>query len=136
MDWFDSLDAPALWRVFSVLFLGWSAFFFGRTLFAGRIPLIEQIARVSDPDMTAPMRRYTRVLTAVWAAYFVCAALAAIGWRGASAGAGAWVWAGTIVLFVGERCVRPLFFPGKSFPGLVQQLRDTWRVWHPRRPAE
>ena len=140
MDWFESLDAPALWRAFSVLLLGWSAFFFGRTLLAGRIPLIEQIARVSDPDMTPPMRRYTRRLTAVWATYFVFAALLAIGSRqagaGAGAGAGAWVWAGAIALFVGEHWLRPRIFPGKSFPGLGQQLRDTWSVWHPKRPTD
>ncbi|MBG9388466.1 hypothetical protein [Caenimonas aquaedulcis] len=136
MDWFEPLDAPAFWRVASACFLAGSAFFFGRTLRAGRIPLIEQIARVSDPDMTPAMRRYTRGLTALWSLYFAGAAALAIGWRDAGAGAGAWVWAGAILLFVGEHQLRPLFFPGKSFPGLGQQLRDTWSVWHPRRPVE
>jgi uncharacterized membrane protein len=120
----------------SALFLAGSAFFFGRTLRAGQTPLIEQIARVSDPAMTVPMQRYTRWLTAVWAAYFVIAALVAVGVRNAGASAGAWVWAGAGLLFVGEHWLRPRFFPGKTFPGLRQQLRDTWRVWHPRRTTD
>jgi hypothetical protein len=37
-----------------------------------------------------------------------------------------------VLLFVGERWVRPWFFPGEVFPGLVQQLRDTWSIWRRR----
>jgi uncharacterized membrane protein len=128
----QSLDAHTLLRAVSVLVLGWLAYFFGRTLRPGAIPLIERIAAMSDPEMTLPLRRYTRRLTAVWCAYFVVAALMSIAAAKYSLGAGAWVWAGSAALFVGEHRLRPWFFPGHAFPGLAQQLRDTWSVWHPR----
>jgi uncharacterized membrane protein len=117
--------------------LAWLAFFFGRTLRRGQVPLIERIASVSDPEMTPPLRRYTRRLTAVWSAYFVAAALLCLAAGPSWTGAGAWVWVGTAVLFIGEHRLRPRLFPGRSFPGLAQQVRDTWRVWHPgKRAAE
>jgi uncharacterized membrane protein len=75
--------------------------------------------------------RYTRALTALWSLYFVvvatAAALAGWGFEQVSVGvAGA-----SAVLFVGEHCVRRLIFPGEWFPGLIQQVRDTVRVWRP-----
>jgi uncharacterized membrane protein len=126
----QSLDGASLWWAASILMLAWLAFFFGRTLRPGRTPLIERIASVSDPELTDPLRRYTRRLTAVWCAYFVVAALLSLAVGRSWAGAGGWVWLGTFVLFVGEHRLRRLVFPGKSFPGLVQQVRDTWSVWH------
>jgi len=112
--------------------LGWLAIFFGRTLRAGQTPLIEQIARVSEPDMPPALCRYTRWLTAIWCAWFVFAACISV------AGAGflrisAMTWAGTLLLFIGERVLRPFLFPGRVFPGLVQQCRDTLQVWGPGR---
>lgn len=132
MDWLPSLEALTLWRALSVLVLLWLAYFFGRTLRRGATPLIERIATVSDPEMTPPLRRYTRRLTGIWCAYFVVAALLSAAAGPYPLQAGAWVWAGTAVLFVGEHWLRPRFFPGRAFPGLAQQLRDTWSVWHPR----
>ena len=113
--------------------LGWLAFFFGRTLAPGQVPLIEQVARLSEPQMTPALCRYTRLLTALWCAYFVLAALlsVAVAVAGLAGTTSALVWLGTAVLFAGERWLRPRFFPGHTFPGLAQQLRDTWRVWHP-----
>jgi uncharacterized membrane protein len=133
VDWLQTLDALTLWRGVTVLVLGWLAYFFGRTLRPGAIPLIERIAAVSEPEPTPSLRRYTRVLTAVWCAYFVVAALLSIVAAQHPAGAGAWVWAGTAVLFVGEHWLRPRFFPGRVFPSLAQQIRDTWSVWGPGR---
>jgi hypothetical protein len=43
--------------------------------------------------------------------------------------------AASALLFVGEYWVRLRLFPGESFPGLVQQVRDTVSVWRPRREA-
>jgi uncharacterized membrane protein len=115
------------------LVLLWLAFFFGRTLRAGQTPLIERIARQGNPDMPPALRRYTRWLTAIWCAYFVIAAAltatASLGYAATSLV----VWSGTIVLFVGERMIRPWLFPGEVFPGLLQQIRDTWSAWRPHR---
>jgi uncharacterized membrane protein len=127
----QSLHDGVLWRAISFLMLGWLAVFFGRTLRPGQVPLIERIARVSDPAMPLPLRRYTRRLTAVWCGYFVIAALLSVTAGRALPGMGVLVLLGSAVLFVGEHWLRPRFFPGQAFPGLVQQLRDTWAVWHP-----
>ena len=127
----QSLHDGVLWRALSFLMLGWLAVFFGRTLRPGQVPLIEQIARVSDPAMPLPLRRYTRRLTAVWCGYFVIAALLSVSIGHAFPRTGVWVLLGSAVLFVGEHRLRPRLFPGQAFPGLVQQLRDTWAVWHP-----
>lgn len=125
----QALEVVDVWRVLPVLVLGWLAYFFGRTLFPGRVPLIERIARVGDPDLPPPLRRYTRQLTTLWCAYFLTAAVVSFavdlppGWAGTLA------WAGAVVLFVGEHWLRPHLFPGRSFPGLGQQLLDTLSVW-------
>ena len=47
------------------------AFFFGRTLRAGREPLINRIARKEHPDLPPDMERHARWLTKVWTACFV-----------------------------------------------------------------
>lgn len=127
----QSLHDGVLWRAASLVMLGWLAVFFGRTLAPGQTPLIERIARLSDPAMTAPLRRYTRLLTAIWCGYFVIAALVSVCLAGAFPGIGLLVLLGSAILFVGEHRLRPHLFPGQAFPGLVQQVRDTWSVWRP-----
>jgi uncharacterized membrane protein len=119
-------------RILPIVVLGWLALFFGRTLRAGATPLIERVARIGKPSLSAPLCRYARGLTALWCAYFAVAAVwvALAGWGVERAGVG--VVAGSAVLFVGEHCVRRLLFPGEWFPGLVQQVRDTVQVWRPR----
>lgn len=117
----------------------WLAFFFGRTLRQGAMPLIERIARCGKPALSAPLCRYTRRLTALWSAYFVLAALVSAGVN--VLGVRAWaalnavVWAGTLLLFVGEHSVRKRLFPDEQFPGLLQQVRDTWSIWRGPAPA-
>lgn len=134
MDWLASLSLATVWRGVSVLMLAWLAIFFGRTLAPGRVPLVERIARVSDPELKPPLKRYTRRLTAIWAGYFVIAALLALsGFGGWSFNAGAWVGLGSAALFVGEHWLRRRIFPGEVFPGLAQQVHDTWSIWHPRK---
>jgi uncharacterized membrane protein len=126
-DAFDSL------RFLAPLPLLWLAAFFARTLRTGRTPLIERIARRSTPALSPQLCRYTRRLTAAWCSYFLAAAaLSAVNaWIGAiGAGRiGIAVVAGSVVLFVGEHWARPWMFPQEAFPGLIQQLRDSWIVF-------
>jgi hypothetical protein len=96
----QSLHDGVLWRAASLLMLGWLAVFFGRTLAPGQTPLIERIARLSDPAMTAPLRRYTRLLTAIWCGYFVIAALVSACLAHAFPGIGLLVLLGSAILFV------------------------------------
>jgi uncharacterized membrane protein len=111
------------------LFLIGLAVFFGRTLRRGSMPLIERIARQGTPSLSLPLQRYTRALTVLWCAYFVVAAIVAALATSSPAWVGLLAWAGTVVMFVGERLLRPRFFPHEEFPGLLQQLRDTVAVW-------
>jgi uncharacterized membrane protein len=115
------------------LVLLWLGLFFGRTLRAGAVPLIERIARQRKPALSEALCRYTRRLTAVWCAYFVIAAFltvaAHLGFRQASVG----VAAVSALFFVGEYWLRLRLFPHEAFPNLVQQVRDTVQVWRPPR---
>ena len=132
MGLFESFATVTSWRAVSVLVLAWLAFFFGRTLRTDRVPMIERIARVSDPALTPGLCRYTRRLTAVWCAYFVIAALVVAIVQPPLAWTSTLIWIGALLLFVGEHGLRPHIFPGHRFPGVVQQLRDTLHVWRQR----
>lgn len=123
----------AVLRYVPTLVLLWLAFFFGRTLRVGAVPLIERVARIGKPDLSAALCRYTRLLTTLWCAYFIAAAAltaaANLGFERASVG----VAAVSTLFFVGEFWLRRRLFPGEYFPGLAQQVRDTVRVWRPSR---
>ena len=127
--------ATACWRYMPVLVLLWLAFFFGRTLQSGTTPLIERIARRGNPVLSAALCRYTRRLTAIWCVYFLIAAALTLAAHVGVRAFGFGVAAVSALLFVGEYWVRLRLFPGESFPGLVQQVRDTVSVWRPRREA-
>ncbi len=119
-------------RFVAPLVLLWLAFFFGRTLRAGATPLIERIARRRTPFLPRPLGRSTRRLTALWCAYFVVAAGLTGSAEASYAMVSLAVWSGSVVLFVGERWIRPRLFPGEVFASLAQQLRDTVGVWRER----
>ena len=127
--------ATACWRYVPVLVLLWLAFFFGRTLRSGATPLIERIARRGNPVLSVTLCRYTRRLTAIWCAYFLAAAALTLAAHAGVSSFGLAVAAASTLLFVGEYWVRLMLFPGESFPGLVQQVRNTLSVWRPRREA-
>ena len=125
-------QAGAMLRLLAPLVLLWLAFFFGRTLRAGQVPLIERIARRGNPALGAALCRYTRRLTAIWCVWFIVAAVLSVTARLPYGILSLVVWGGTVLLFVGERLIRPWFFPAEVFPGLVQQVRDTLSIWRPR----
>ena len=129
----SALFASAGLRYLPPFVLLWLAFFFGRTLQPGEVPLIERIARASMPPLSPALRRYTRGLTAAWCGYFLFAALLAVaanaGFRAASFG----VASASALFFVGEYWLRrQILFRDQAFPGLIQQVRDTAAVWRLR----
>jgi uncharacterized membrane protein len=127
--------AAAALRLLPTLVLLWLAWFFGRTLRAGEMPLIERVARIAKPALSPSLVRYTRVLTAIWCAYFVGVAVlnlaADLGFSRLSLG----VALASAAFFVIEYGLRRLLYPDEYFPNLIEQVRDTVRVWRPRRDA-
>ena len=85
--------------------------------------------------LSVTLCRYTRRLTAIWCAYFLAAAALTLAAHAGVSSFGLAVAAASTLLFVGEYWVRLMLFPGESFPGLVQQVRNTLSVWRPRREA-
>ena len=130
LEWFRATDP---WRVVSLFALGWLACFFGLTLRAGQVPLIERIARVAIPDLPPALCRYTRRLTALWSLYFVLACLLSLSGALAFGLTAVAVTLGALVLFVGEFWLRRSLFPQQTFPRLSEQIRHTLFVWR-RRP--
>jgi uncharacterized membrane protein len=126
LEWIRSADP---WRVIPVVALGWLAYFFGRTLRAGRVPLIERIARIGIPELPLALCRYTRRLTTLWCMYFVVAGLLSLFGPLPHGLTGLVVALGALVLFVGEHRLRSILFPGQDFPSLGQQIRHTMIVW-------
>lgn len=55
------------------------AWFFGRTLLAGRTPLITLLARAIRGPLPLPVARYTRAVTVFWCAIMLVMALANLG---------------------------------------------------------
>jgi uncharacterized membrane protein len=83
--------------------------------------------------LPVPLCRYARWLTAIWCGYFLgAAALSAIVTVSGEVSyhfMDLAVLAGSVLLFVGEHWLRRRFFPDETFPGLLQQIRDTWSIW-------
>lgn len=67
---------PALLRWYPVLLSSMLLCLFALSLKFGP-PLIERIARLSEPELPDIAVRYTRLVTQVWAAFFFCNALIA-----------------------------------------------------------
>lgn len=105
------------------------AWVFGRTLAAGRRPLITRLALTVHPDLPAPMQAYTRSVTLAWTVFFV-----------AMTGASLFLWAigeaywwsvlanlltapAVVMMFVGEYLVRRLRYPGFPHADLMAGIR-------------
>jgi len=124
--------ASASVRYLPTLVLLWLAFFFGRTLSKGEVPLIERVARAAKPILSPALCRYTRGLTALWSVYFAVAALLPIVTHLQFHSASFGVASVSAAFFVVEYWLRRfVLFPDETFPGLLQQLRDTIHVWRP-----
>lgn len=68
--WQQALTSWIIYSTPVIIFIG-LAFFFGRTLLAGRTPLITNIATVMSPSgLHADETRYTRNITVVWTMFF------------------------------------------------------------------
>jgi uncharacterized membrane protein len=74
LGWFwPMLDNPATWLYFlqNVGFSSVFAVLFGRTLLAGRQPLVTMLAAATHEEMSPLLLRYTRQVTLAWTLFFV-----------------------------------------------------------------
>lgn len=105
------------------------ALLFGLTLRAGEVPLITAMGERLHETMTPAMRRYTRVLTTLWAAYFVAMIVFSV----ALYVLAPWPWwslycnvvtpLAVVVLFVGEHLWRRVAHPEFERVSLLRVLQ-------------
>jgi uncharacterized membrane protein len=65
-----ALDSPRLLRWYPVLISSFMLGLFGLSLFRG-MPLVERLARITDPDLPERAIPYTRHVTQVWCGFFL-----------------------------------------------------------------
>lgn len=118
-----------------VLFPLGLAILFGRTLCAGRVPLIVGVAQALSGDYGARRARYARALTTVWTAVFVLMALEALV-LATIAPPWLWSWMTNVVnyvillcLFMVELCFRWWLFgvPRHPLAAFRRLIRLDWR---------
>jgi uncharacterized membrane protein len=106
------------------------AYFFGRTLQAGRVPFIVRVARMEHPDLPPDMEAYARRLTALWTACFVAmvVAAAALAFALPFASWARWVnglgYGLPAILFAGELAYRTRRFPQRAHASLGHLVRN------------
>jgi uncharacterized membrane protein len=109
MPWLNLVPNTLIYASLSLLF--------GRTLIAGRTALITQLATRIHGSLPAPIERYTRQTTWVWACYFVLTILVswvlyfAVSFEAWSVFSNLLSLPLLIALFVGEYVYRRLAFP-------------------------
>ncbi|GAB7530846.1 membrane protein [Pseudomonas sp. 3A(2025)] len=64
------LDSPRVLRWYPVLISAFMLCLFGTSLIRG-MPIVERMARLSDPDLPEVAIRYTRQVTWVWCGFFL-----------------------------------------------------------------
>lgn len=104
-------------------------FIFGRTLGAGREPLITAIGEAARGPLSQAMRRYTRRLTQLWCLVFITMIVwsAILPWLEQPE---LWSWFTNVinygvvgVLFIGEFALRKKLFPTHNHPNFFEYLR-------------
>ncbi|MES2673018.1 MAG: hypothetical protein V4660_02205 [Pseudomonadota bacterium] len=103
--------------------------FFGRTLLAGRIPLITAISDAARGPLTPAMQKYTRLLTQLWCVIFLILILWSIILAFLQR-PDLWSWFTNVInyglvgaFFVIEFMVRKKLFPEHNHPSFLQYIR-------------
>lgn len=120
-----------------VLIHAWLAWLFGRTLLAGREPLIHRFSRLSRGAVPAELKSYTRWLTGLWAGMFAVMAVASAAFA-VAAPSGLWSWVVNLgmpgfaaAVFLGDHAYRAVAYRhlGHNSPlGTLRTLlkAETW----------
>jgi uncharacterized membrane protein len=116
------------------------AVLFGRTLLAGREPLVTRFARIVRGELPPEIVRYTRSVTAAWTLFFVAMALIAIVLYSAasreawSAFVNLFTIPCVLAMFVAEYTVRRIRFPGLDHSSILAGARAFQRAFSSREP--
>jgi uncharacterized membrane protein len=117
------------------------AFVFGRTLAAGRDPLVTRFARVVHGTMSPALLRYTRQVTVAWTVFFLAIAFASVVLYAAGFMA-AWSLLANLLnpllvaaMFVGEYAIRHRVLPDVERIGVMGGLRAFTRHFATRPEA-
>lgn len=116
------------------------AVLFGRTLVAGREPLVTRFARIVRGELPPEIVGYTRSVTAAWTLFFIVMALIAIVLY-STASREAWsafvnllTIPCVLAMFVGEYAVRRIRFPGLDHSSILAGARAFQRAFSSREP--
>ncbi len=102
---------------------------FASTLMPGKEALVTAIGEASRGPLGTKMRRYTRVVTAVWAGIFLLMVLVAsllpltgnqVLWSWVTS---IWNYVVVAVFFVGEFWLRQWLFPDHDHPGFIEYIK-------------
>jgi uncharacterized membrane protein len=133
-------DASLAWQLQYLAMQAVLAALFGRTLLAGREPLVTRLARVLHGTLPPPVARYTRAVTQAWTVFFVLMAAVAIvlyGWASREA------WSAFVNLFTipcvaamfgAEYAVRRIRFPDFEHVSILEGARTFQRAFVSREP--
>jgi uncharacterized membrane protein len=118
------------------------AVLFGRTLLAGREPLVTRFARIVHGTLPPPIERYTRAVTTVWTAFFgvmavIAMALYALAPREAwSAFVNLLTIPCVAAMFAVEYAVRRIRFPDFEHVSIVEGARAFQRAFVSHEPPQ
>ena len=136
----DHTDATFVFQFQYLVMQGALAVLFGRTLFAGREPLVTRFARIVRGELPPEIVRYTRSVTAAWTIFFivmglVASVLYALAPRAAwSAFVNLFTIPCVLTMFVGEYAVRRIRFPTLAHSSILDGARAFQRAFAPKEP--
>jgi uncharacterized membrane protein len=137
LSWFwPTLDNPAAWLYFlqGIGLDSALAVLFGRTLVAGRQPLVTMLATATHDKMSPEVLRYTRQVTVAWTLFFVVCLILSITLFFA-APIEVWSWFANIMvmplislMFIAEYAVRKCVLPKRDQTGFFAAVRTVRAV--------
>lgn len=133
-------DASLVYQLQYLAMQGALAVLFGRTLLAGREPLVTRFARIVRGELQPAIERYTRSVTLAWTLFFIGMALIAVVLYSAAPRA---TWSAfvnlltlpcVLAMFVVEYAVRRIRFPALQHSSILAGARAFQRAFTPREP--
>jgi uncharacterized membrane protein len=136
----DRTDASLVYQLQYLAMQGALAVLFGRTLLAGREPLVTRFARIVRGELQPAIERYTRSVTLAWTLFFVAMGLIAVVLYAAapreawSAFVNLFTIPCVLGMFIAEYAVRRIRFPALKHSSILAGARAFQRAFTSREP--